>query len=102
MFELTRALTEQINSISANYMKDESMQIDRACSSVPNFSLMLNVPDLYSELATKYAIPSELKIMPKIEREPALKSDPIHPNAQGYKLLAETIHQQLKNSGAVE
>ncbi len=67
---------------------------------VPNFSLLLNVPELYSELATKYAVPSELTIMPKIERDPALKSDQVHPNAQGYKLLADNIYTLLQSSGA--
>jgi lysophospholipase L1-like esterase len=63
---------------------------------VPNFSLMLNVPELYPTLAKQHDIPSELSILPKIERDPALKSDPIHPNAQGYTLLAESIYQIIK------
>jgi lysophospholipase L1-like esterase len=66
---------------------------------VPNFSLMLNVPELYSDLATQHNIPIEHNILPKIERNPKLKSDHIHPNAQGYKLFAESIYQILKNSG---
>ncbi|MDQ7073521.1 MAG: GDSL-type esterase/lipase family protein [Gammaproteobacteria bacterium] len=45
---------------------------------VPNFSLMLNVPELYPELAQQYAIPAQLTILPKIERDPALKSDPYY------------------------
>ena len=63
---------------------------------VPNFSLMLNVPELYPTLAKQHNIPAELTILPKIERDPALKSDPIHPNAQGYKLFAEGIYQLIK------
>jgi len=68
---------------------------------VPNFSLMLNVPDLYPELATAYNIPIELTILPKIERSPKLKSDQIHPNAQGYSLMAESIYSLLQDSGAI-
>ncbi len=60
---------------------------------VPNFSLMLNVPELYSELATKYNIPIERHTMQQIIRDPALKADRVHPNAQGYKLLADSIYQ---------
>ncbi len=67
---------------------------------VPNFSLMLNVPDLYSELATQHKIPVELDVLPKIERNPKLKSDPIHPNVQGYALMAERIYTILQSSGA--
>jgi lysophospholipase L1-like esterase len=68
---------------------------------VPNFSLMLNVPELYSELAIQHNIPLELNILPKIERNPELKSDQIHPNAQGYKMLAESIYHILINSEGV-
>lgn len=63
---------------------------------VPNFSLLLNVPDLYSDLATQHNIPIELTILPKIERDPKLKSDHIHPNAKGYKLFAESIYQIMQ------
>ncbi|MFW5426411.1 MAG: GDSL-type esterase/lipase family protein [Methylophagaceae bacterium] len=69
---------------------------------VPNFSLMLNVPELYSDLATQYNIPIELNILPKIERNPKLKSDQIHPNVQGYKLMAEKINLLLEDAGAFE
>ncbi len=69
---------------------------------VPNFSLMLNVPELYPDLAQQYVIPAQLTILPKIERDPALKSDPIHPNEQGYALMADEIYQILKASKALE
>ena len=68
---------------------------------VPNFNLMLNIPEIYPELAANYNIPIELGILPKVERNPKLKSDQIHPNVQGYKLMAESIHQLLQESGAL-
>jgi len=60
---------------------------------VPNFSIMLDVPDLYTKLAKHHNIPVELTFLSQLEGEPTLKSDPIHPNAQGYKLFAESIFQ---------
>jgi lysophospholipase L1-like esterase len=68
---------------------------------VPNFSLMLNVPELYPEVAEAYAVPIEMNIMPKLERSPKLKSDQIHPNAAGYRLMAQSVQQLLIESGAL-
>lgn len=68
---------------------------------VPNFNLMLNVPDLYPDLAESYSLPIELTIMPKLERSPRLKSDQIHPNAAGYRLMAERIRTLLIESGSL-
>jgi acyl-CoA thioesterase-1 len=66
---------------------------------VPN--LMLNIPDLYHELSEVHTVPIELAILQKVDRTPKLKSDYIHPNAAGYKLIAESIHQLLVKSGAL-
>ena len=68
---------------------------------VPNFSLMLNVPELYPELATNHAVPIDLTVLPQIERDNKLKSDQIHPNAQGYALMAKNVYEILQSSGAL-
>mgnify|MGYP000676685924 CR=1 FL=1 len=68
---------------------------------VPNFSLMLSIPDLYSQLSELQNVPIQLDILQKIERDRRLKSDQVHPNAAGYKLMAETIHQELVDLGAL-
>lgn len=80
-------------------IKDSGAQV--MLVGVPNFSLMLNVPDLYPELATQHNIPIEFEILPKIERNTALKSDHIHPNAKGYALMAEGVYAILQSSGAL-
>jgi len=68
---------------------------------VPNFSLMLSIPDLYSQLSELQNVPIQLDILQKIERDRRLKSDQVHPNAAGYKLMAETIYQELVDLGAL-
>lgn len=68
---------------------------------VPSPDLTLTPPGLYGELAKEFRIPVELKILPSIMGKGSLKSDHIHPNAAGYRLLAEALADLLKKSGAV-
>ena len=37
----------------------------------------------------------------EILRNSELKSDPIHPNARGYRLIAERLAALLKDAGAL-
>jgi len=49
----------------------------------------------------KLRVPYEGKVVGEILRDSGLKSDPIHPNALGYRLMAERIAALLKKSGAL-
>ena len=68
---------------------------------VPRLGLGLEVPRLYGELAKEFAIPLEGKTLKQILSKGRLKSDSIHPNAAGYTILAESVAQLLRNSGAL-
>jgi lysophospholipase L1-like esterase len=68
---------------------------------VPAFSLTLAVPELYPELANEFQLPYDAHILPELEKTPKLKSDHIHPNAQGYNEMAKSIYTLLVSSGAV-
>ncbi|MDC9725117.1 MAG: GDSL-type esterase/lipase family protein [Gammaproteobacteria bacterium] len=92
---------EQLKNNLSNMIElIQSSGADVVLVGVPNFNLMLNVPEFYSELAAQYNIPIELTILPKIERNPQMKSDQIHPNVKGYRLMAESINNLLHESGA--
>jgi len=69
---------------------------------VPRAELALSVPAFYTELAAAEKLPVEAGILSTIERDHALKSDSIHPNAAGYRRFAETIAGLLRAAGAVE
>ena len=56
---------------------------------------------VYREVAEALAVPLETDTLPAIERDASLKSDPIHPNAAGYRRLAEAVHRLLKDRGAL-
>lgn len=68
---------------------------------VPRPSLGLSVPAFYERIAEEFGIPYAPGIVAEIERDPALKSDAIHPNAQGYRRLAERLYALMREAGAV-
>jgi lysophospholipase L1-like esterase len=68
---------------------------------VPSLGLTLKPPQLYRELAAEFYLPIEVKALPRILGKSALKSDQIHPNAAGYRTLAEALAGLLKTSGAL-
>jgi lysophospholipase L1-like esterase len=65
----------------------------------PGFSV--TPPEFYGEIAKEFGIPYEDSVIGKILRDASLKSDPIHPNARGYRLIAERLAELLKKAGAV-
>jgi acyl-CoA thioesterase I len=69
---------------------------------VPSPGIALSPPRFYRETATEMKIPFEEKVLAMVLSDGSLKSDYIHPNAAGYRSLAESIAALLKKSGAVE
>jgi len=68
---------------------------------VPKPALIASAPAFYAELAQEFAIPYEGKVVTDVLYRPELKADPIHPNAKGYRRIAEAIAELLKKAGAV-
>lgn len=68
---------------------------------VPSPDLSLTPPPLYEDLAKEFKIPIEAKALSHILAKGTLKSDYIHPNAAGYRMLAEALTDLLKKSGAL-
>ena len=68
---------------------------------VPAPDLSLTPPKFYSDIAAEFGIPIEAKALPRILAKGSLKSDYIHPNAGGYRQLAEALASLLKKSGAI-
>ena len=67
---------------------------------VPDFGLLeLDDLALYEELADEIQIPLLGELLGPILSDPSLKSDTIHPNAAGYKIMAEKIYEKLKEEG---
>ncbi len=59
------------------------------------------LPDapLYEELAEEEQVPLVPDVFARVLSDPQLKADPIHPNADGYRQLAEGIATVLADTG---
>lgn len=68
---------------------------------VPKPGVFLHAASFYGDLGEQYGIPVADDILADIEGERELKSDPIHPNAAGYRKLAEAIAGLLRERGAL-
>jgi acyl-CoA thioesterase I len=58
-------------------------------------------PAFYAGIAKEFGLPYEEGVMAEVLRDNGLKSDPIHPNARGYRLIAERVAERLRQSGAI-
>jgi len=71
--------------------------------SVPNFTLFgLSDLALYEEIAQEEDVALATDILSDILEQPSLKIDQVHPNALGYKKMAEMIYQSLKDEGLID
>ena len=68
---------------------------------VPKPALITSAPAFYGELAKEFDIPYEGKVVTDVMYQLELKADPIHPNAKGYRRMAEAIAELLKKAGAI-
>jgi lysophospholipase L1-like esterase len=68
---------------------------------VPKPALITSAPAFYEELAKEFRIPYEGEIVTSVLYRPDEKSDPIHPNAKGYRRMAEAFADLLKKAGAL-
>lgn len=65
----------------------------------PGFSV--TPPAFYASIAKEFRLPYEDEVIGEVLRNASLKSDPIHPNARGYRLIAERVAAALKKNGAI-
>jgi lysophospholipase L1-like esterase len=68
---------------------------------VPRAGLVLRSAALYRDVADDLQVPLEAEILPTVLGDNRLKSDPIHPNAVGYRRIAEAVRGLLGEAGAL-
>ena len=68
---------------------------------IPRPGIFLGIHPMYGRLAESLEVPLEKSALRDILRDTDLKSDLIHPNAEGYRELAQALHVLLMESGAL-
>lgn len=79
----------------------KSRGVEVALIGTPEPGLTVSPPEFYAEIAREFSVPYEDGVVGKILRDSSLKSDAIHPNARGYRLIAERLAELLRKAGAV-
>jgi len=68
---------------------------------VPRPALFTGTAEFYAEIAGESGIPFEGSVVSDVLHQRELKSDAIHPNARGYRKMAEAIAELLRKAGAI-
>lgn len=68
---------------------------------VPDFGLVLSTADVYESVAETAGIPLEKDVLPEVLGDAELKSDTVHPNAEGYRRLAQSVVALMASAGAL-
>ena len=82
-------------------MEIKSRGLDVMLIGVPTPTLIASPPEFYSKLAKEFAIPYQGEIITSVLYKSDLKSDPIHPNAAGYRKVAEAVAKLMRDAGAL-
>jgi len=75
--------------------------IDVFLIGTPEPALLPSPPAFYAAVAKDFSIPYESGVITQVLKDASLKSDPIHPNARGYRVIAERLAESLKKAGAI-
>jgi lysophospholipase L1-like esterase len=67
----------------------------------PEPGFTVSPPAFYAAIAEEFALPYEGDVLGEVLKDASLKSDTIHPNARGYRVIAERIAEALRRSGAI-
>lgn len=85
-----------IANLSAMISMVQHMGADIILLAVPRPGLRLKPAPFYADLASKHGIPLNAKSLSEILSTRSLKSDRIHPNADGYRQLATSLYAMIQ------
>ncbi len=92
---------EAAANIRAMIKLAQSRNISVVLIATPKPGLFPSPPDFYAEIAKEFGIPVDIKILQEILTDNSKKSDLVHPNAAGYKMIAARVAELLRSAGAI-
>lgn len=95
VYELEGNLKDMIQMV-----KEQGAEVILIAVPQPNL-LMLSDAEVYSQIAESMDIPFVDSVLSEILSDNALKSDTVHPNAQGYQRLALAVESVLDEANAI-
>jgi len=101
--DLIRKKGEEQAAVNLRSMIVEAQQrgIAVLLIAVPKLGILLSSPDFYASVAEQMHVPIEKKVLAEVLSSRSLKSDTIHPNAEGYRLMAEAVYRQMVEAGSL-
>jgi lysophospholipase L1-like esterase len=79
----------------------KSRGVDVMLIGTPEPGLTVTPPAFYAGIAQEFRLLYEAGVIGEVLRDATLKSDPIHPNARGYRVIAERVAAALGQGGAL-
>jgi lysophospholipase L1-like esterase len=79
----------------------QSRGIEVVLIGTPEPGLQVATPAFYGDIAKEFNLVYEGAVIGEVLKKGGLKSDLVHPNAKGYRVIAERLAETLKKSGAI-
>jgi acyl-CoA thioesterase-1 len=95
-----RSRDETVANLDAMIAMIKQSGADVILVGVPEPGIFVNTASFYGELAEQHGIPYDDETIAAILEDALLKSDYIHPNAAGYRKMAEAVSLLISESQA--
>jgi acyl-CoA hydrolase len=99
------AETETVNNLKAILTQAKAKNIQTVLLAIPKFSPVgaafgnLSDHPLYEEIAQETGAPLVADVFSEVLAKNSLKADPIHPNAEGYRIVESQLRNALVKLG---
>ena len=96
-----RDLNKMQSNVQQMIQLAQSKNIPVILMGVPRPGLFLSAYEGYEKIAESTGVIFIEDLIPEVLGDKALKSDTVHPNSAGYRVIAEKIYSVLQKSGAI-